>query len=194
MPIAPKYCKGYGPFRSPFGPDSRWGSKAPVPLDRLLGGGEIGGSAVAETGHPATVFSPANTLSSVVRTPASCTGCSRGMFKVRHDKASQTLNYLTPAQIAKFSTPPPGQFSNVGRNYFRLAPYSVLTLSIGKSNEHCRRGRSRHGGERLACRRELAADGTAFREICFLMCSFPHRSLTSCRSTSRTPGFQGAAW
>jgi hypothetical protein len=51
---------------------------------------------------------------------------------VHYDKDSQTLNYLTPAQVAKFSTPPPGQFSNIGRNYFRLAPYSVLNLSIGK--------------------------------------------------------------
>jgi hypothetical protein len=123
--------QGLWTYQIPFGPDSHWGSKGPI-LDRLVGGWEISGSAVAETGHPLTVYSPAYTLSSIVRTPASCTGCSRSMFKVHYDKDSQTLNYLTPAQVAKFSTPPPGQFSNIGRNYFRLAPYSVLNLSIGK--------------------------------------------------------------
>ena len=123
--------QGLWTYQIPFGTNSRWGSKGPI-LDRVIGGWEISGSAVAETGHPLTVYSPAYTLSSIVRTPASCIGCSRGMFKVHYDKDSQTLNYLTPAQIAKFSTPPPGQFSNIGRNYFRLAPYSVLNLSIGK--------------------------------------------------------------
>ena len=123
--------QGIWTYQIPFGPNTRWGSKGPL-LDRVIGGWEIGGSAVAETGHPTTVFSPAYTLSSIVRTPASCTGCSRGMFKVHYDKDSQTLNYLTPTQIAKFSTPQAGQFSNIGRNYFRLAPYSVLNLSIGK--------------------------------------------------------------
>ncbi len=113
--------QGLWTYQIPFGPNSRWGSKGPI-LDRVIGGWEISGNAVAETGHPLTVYSPAYTLSSIVRTPASCTGCSRGMFKVHYDKDSQTLNYLTPAQIAKFSTPPPGQFSNIGRNYFRLAP------------------------------------------------------------------------
>jgi hypothetical protein len=123
--------QGIWTYQVPFGAGQHWGHVGPA-LDRLVGGWEISGSAIAESGHPMTIFSPAYTLSSLVRTPASCTGCTRGMFKVHYDKTSGTLNYLTPAQIAKFSTPAPGQFSNIGRNYFRLAPYSVLNLSVGK--------------------------------------------------------------
>ena len=53
------------------------------------------------------------------------------MFNVHHEP-NGTLNYLTAAQKALFFTPAPGEFSNVGRNFFRLAPYSVVNLSLGK--------------------------------------------------------------
>jgi hypothetical protein len=31
-----------------------------------------------------------------------------------------------------FTTPGPGQFSNLGRNFFRLGRYNVMNLSLGK--------------------------------------------------------------
>jgi len=118
-------------YQVPFGPDSRWGSKGPL-LDRLVGGWEISGSSIIESGRPITAFSPSYTMSSIVRTPANCDHCNGHMFKVHKDPSTGLLTYLTPAQIAKFSAPVPGQFSNVGRNFFRLAPYTVLNLSVGK--------------------------------------------------------------
>jgi hypothetical protein len=54
------------------------------------------------------------------------------MLKVHRDPDSGLLTYVTPQQFARFSSPAPGQFSNVGRNFFRLGPYSVLNLSVGK--------------------------------------------------------------
>ena len=43
------------------------------------------------------------------------------------------LTYVTPDQIGNFSTPGAGQFSNVGRNYFRLAGYRNLSVSLAKT-------------------------------------------------------------
>ena len=107
-------------------------------LDRAFGGREVGGFGILQSGRPTTVYSNTNdyTLSSIVRTVASCTGCSPHMFSIHRDPDTQLLTYLTPDQIAKFSTPAPGEFSNVGRNYFRLAGYSNLSLSLAKKTPH----------------------------------------------------------
>lgn len=103
-------------------------------LDRALGGWEVGGFGILQSGRPTTVYSNTNdyTLSSILRTVASCTGCSPHMFSIHRDADTQLLTYLTPDQVAKFSTPAAGEFSNVGRNYFRLAGYSNLSLSLAK--------------------------------------------------------------
>lgn len=118
-------------YRIPFGHDRKWGTNWGSVADHLVGGWELSGIFVTESGHPTTIYSSAFTTSSIVRTPADCTGCTHDMLQVHHD-ASGSLNYLTPAQMAKFSAPGPGEFSNVGRNFFRLAPYSVVNLSFGK--------------------------------------------------------------
>ena len=66
-----------------------------------------------------------------MNTPANCSGCSPDIFTVQSDSQG-ALNYLSAAEMARFSTPAPGEFSNVGRNYFRLSPYAILNLSVGK--------------------------------------------------------------
>lgn len=123
-------------YELPFGHGKRWGHSWNGIVDRALGGWEIGGFGILESGRPTTVFSPSNTrgytLSSIVRTVADCTGCSPDMFQIHRDPDSGYLTYVTPEQVDKFSTPGPGEFSNIGRNFFRLAGYSNLSLSIGK--------------------------------------------------------------
>ena len=122
-------------YQVPFGKARKWGANWGPVLDRLVGGWEISGSAVAETGRPTTIYSPAYTTSSIVRTPASCTGCTHDMLNVHrvyNPDGTYSLNYLTAAQKSMFTTPGPGQFSNLGRNFFRLAGYSVVNLSLGK--------------------------------------------------------------
>jgi hypothetical protein len=125
-------------YQIPFGHDRKWGSNWGPVFDRLIGGWELSGDFVAESGHPTTIYSPAFTTSSIVNSPASCNGCSHGMLHVHLDPPTPangmtaSLNYLTPAQKAMFFTPAPGEFSNLGRNFFRLAPYSVVNLSFGK--------------------------------------------------------------
>ncbi|MBS0537048.1 MAG: TonB-dependent receptor, partial [Proteobacteria bacterium] len=118
-------------YQIPFGKDRTWGSNWGPVLDRLVGGWELSGIYLLESGHPTTVYSQVHTTSNVVYSPASCNGCTHDMFNVHHD-ASGSLNYLTPAQMALFFNPAPGEFSNLGRNFFRLAHYAVTNLSIGK--------------------------------------------------------------
>jgi len=121
-------------YQLPFGNGKRWGHGWNGFLDRALGGWEIGGFGIIESGRPTTVFSNSNdyTLSSIVRTVANCTGCSPQMFSIHRDPTTQLLTYVTPEQVGQFSTPGPGDFSNVGRNFFRLAGYKNLSMSIGK--------------------------------------------------------------
>ena len=121
-------------YELPFGHGRHWGQGWNGFLDRALGGWEIGGFGILQSGRPTTVYSNSSdyTLSSIVRTVANCDGCSPKMFNIHRDPDTQLLTYVTPEQIAKFSTPGPGLPSNVGRNFFRLAGYSNLSMSIGK--------------------------------------------------------------
>jgi Carboxypeptidase regulatory-like domain/TonB-dependent Receptor Plug Domain len=117
-------------YELPFGKDRRWGSNWNGAFERILGGWEVSGVFIWESGHPTTVYSPAFTTSNIVRAPASCTGCSHGMFSAHTDNG--TINYLTPEQKDLFFTPGPGEFSNLGRNFFRLGQDAQLNLAVGK--------------------------------------------------------------
>ena len=118
-------------YQLPFGKGRQWANSLNPVLDRIVDGWEVAGVVIVESGRPTTVFSPANTISNVVNTPANCSGCSSDMFQIVRD-GQGSLNYLTPAEMAKFSTPEPGEFSNVGRNFFRLSNYATMNMSIGK--------------------------------------------------------------
>jgi hypothetical protein len=124
--------QGVWTYQVPFGIGHSWGGRVSPLVNRLLGGWEIAGSTVIESGRPTTIYSPAYTTSSIVRTPASCNGCSPKMLHAHYDNGLGGLNYFTQAQINMFSTPAPGQFSNLGRTYFRLPGYSVANISFGK--------------------------------------------------------------
>lgn len=122
-------------YELPFGKDKKWGHSWNGFFDRVLSGWEISGFGILESGRPTTVYGPAYTVSNVVRTPANCNGCSPHMFSIHRDPDTGLLTYLTPNQVSMFSSPAPGQFSNVGRNYFRLAGYKNLSMSIGKKTK-----------------------------------------------------------
>jgi hypothetical protein len=123
--------QGVWTYQVPFGIGHSWGGRVSPFINRLLGGWEIAGSTVIESGRPTTIYSPAFTTSDIVRTPASCNGCNPKMLHAHNDPVTG-LNYFTQAQMNMFHTPAPGQFSNLGRNYFRLPGYSVANISFGK--------------------------------------------------------------
>lgn len=124
--------QGVWTYQVPFAAGRKWGGSWSPFVDRALGGWEIAGSTVIETGRPITIYSPAFTTSDIVRTPASCSGCTHNMLHVHFNPDTGGLNYLTTAQMNMFFTPGPGQFSNLGRNFFRLPGYSVANISLGK--------------------------------------------------------------
>lgn len=124
--------QGIWTYKIPFGADRKWASSWGPMLDRLVGGWEVSGDTVIESGRPTTFYSPANTTSSIVQTPANCSGCSPFLHVHRVSiGGNQTILTYFPSK-AQFSTPAPGAFSNVGRNFFRLPGYSVFNLSLGK--------------------------------------------------------------
>jgi hypothetical protein len=122
--------QGVWTYQVPLGIGHSWGANFSPFVNRLLGGWEIAGSTVIESGRPFTIYSPAFTTSDIVRTPASCNGCTPNMLHV-HDEGG-VPNYFTPAQVNMFFTPAPGQLSNLGRNFFRLPGYNVVNMSLGK--------------------------------------------------------------
>ena len=121
-------------YELPFGRGKRFAGNTSGFLDRLVSGWQVGGFAIVESGRPTTVYSNSNdyTLSSIVRTVANCTDCSPNMFHIHRDESTGLLTYVTPEQVARFSTPGQGEFSNIGRNFFRLAGYRNLSMSLAK--------------------------------------------------------------
>jgi hypothetical protein len=119
-------------FELPFGKGKRWGNSWNGFLDRVIGGWEIGGFGIIQSGRPTTIYAPDYSFGNVVRTVASCDGCSPDMFQIHRDPTTGLLTYVTPEQKNKFSTPIFGEFSNVGRNFFRLAGYKNLSMSLAK--------------------------------------------------------------
>lgn len=117
-------------YELPFGQGRQLGSNVGRLSDVLIGGWTLSGQFVAQTGRPMTVYAGSNTFSNVVQTPANCDGCSQDLGSV-HDEGGLVW-YFNPDERAKFSIPAPGEFSNVGRNYFRGPGGWFLNLSLAK--------------------------------------------------------------
>ena len=114
----------------PFGQGRRFASGVNRMTDVLIGGWTLSGSYVVQSGRPMTVYAGTNTLSNVVQTPANCNGCSRSLGGV-HDQGGLVW-YFTQEELAKFSAPAPGEFSDTGRNYFRGPGSWVMNASLAK--------------------------------------------------------------
>jgi len=114
----------------PFGKGRKFASDASRALDWLIGGWQLSGLMNYSTGRPFTVYSGLNTFSNQVATPANCSGCSRNLGGVVEE--SGTSFYFDTAARAQFSQPGPGEFSDVGRNYFIGAPDFRLDTSLSK--------------------------------------------------------------
>lgn len=122
---------GYYVLDLPFGRGRHFGSQWNRGVDWLVGGWQISGDGYWQSGRPLTIYSGSNTFSGTVQTPASCDHCDAHMGKV-HTEGGQTY-FLSASQRAKFYTPAPGEFSNLGRNWLRQNAIWSTDANLSKS-------------------------------------------------------------
>jgi hypothetical protein len=108
----------------PFGNGKAFGSGLPKGLDYIIGGWQLSGLLVVQSGRPFTVYSGLTTFSNVVNSMADCNGCSRDMGKLVVE-SGRNFWFDSDAR-AKFSSPAPGSIGDSGRNFF-LQPGSFQT-------------------------------------------------------------------
>ena len=114
-------------YELPFG-KGKWLSSGSNAVNQIVGGWQLSGTTIWQSGRPFTVYSGSNTLSSVIQSPANCSGCTSDMGKLVVENG---INYyFTAAQQKMFSVPDPGTLGNLPRNFFRNAPYFQTDLSV----------------------------------------------------------------
>lgn len=147
--------RGNWVYELPFGKGKKWGSNWNRAIDEVIGGWEIAGNAIYESGRPITLYAgstvagstPGSTFSSDVVTPVSCFGnCDPylGHFYFDATKGQHYFFNFQPfdstSNCAKSTDgkttlciPAAGQFSNIGRNHFRQGINANLNATIGKT-------------------------------------------------------------
>ena len=142
-------------YELPFGKGKRFAANAGRTLDLLLGGWQIAGNAIWETGRPITFLANGYTFSSDTYTPVSCTGkCDPyvgnkfwnsssspaqpfyyDMVKLNSSTTGLDPNLCRQSTDGSYALciPAPGQMSNIGRNYFRQSRQANLNATIAKS-------------------------------------------------------------
>lgn len=121
-----------GLFELPFGSGHRWGGGAPPWAQRLIGGWEAAGILRWYSGRPFTVYSGSFTVSNVVQSTASCSGCRRDMGAVRQDPTTGVLYYFDANERGTFTNPTPGSLGNTGRNSFYTDQFFNIDLTVLK--------------------------------------------------------------
>jgi hypothetical protein len=118
-----------GIYTLPIGKGHSFGGDMPRWANTLVGGWDVGGISIWESGLPFTVSSGRETGASLNNTWANYTG-SRNIGSVSLQGGG--VYYFTPAQIANFSFPAAGDIGNSGRNAFRGPRYFNIDLSLVK--------------------------------------------------------------
>jgi len=181
----------------PFGHGKKFGSSWNRALDEILGGWEVAGNATYQTGRPMTLYAGANTLSSVVGTPVSCTGkCDPYYGHVFRDPTTNNqfffhdtgfnakTNCMTLGDSSQLCVPAAGQFSNIGRNYFRQGIYANLNATVAKTFRITE-------GQSLQARMEM--QNVTNSEMYDFLASFNIQSTVFTRMNQATDGVAGNA-
>jgi hypothetical protein len=121
----------------PFGQGKHFLGSAHGVLNKVVGGWELSGFGRVTSGRPFTVFAGTNTVSNVNQSTANCTGCTRGEGTPFNDVGANSGNtgfiwFFNAAQRAQFSAPGPGEFGNLGRNFFVGPHFYDLDASLLK--------------------------------------------------------------
>jgi hypothetical protein len=130
-------------YELPFGKGRPWLSGANGVVDRFVGGWELAGILILQSGRPFTVYSGANTLSNAVQATANCNGCTADIGKVLFEESGGTTFFFDPSTRGVsfdsaantrgiFSVPAPGKLGNTPRNFFTGPRFYRLDMSLAK--------------------------------------------------------------
>ena len=120
-----------GLYTLPIGHGQRFGSHMSHWLDTLIGGWDLGGLWIWESGSPFTVSSGFATGPGTGNTFADYTG-SRNIGSISTSPLGPGVYYFTPSQIANFSEPAAGTYGTSGRNTFRGPGFFNVDTSLVK--------------------------------------------------------------
>jgi hypothetical protein len=123
--------QGQWTYELPFGTNKKLLSHAPGAVNRIVGGWEVAGFLTVFSPRPYTIWSGAYTFSSVVTSPANCTGCSRDMGTPFNGPGGYVW-YYNSSQLANFSIPAAGTLGNTGRNAFSQPWLKDMDMSLIK--------------------------------------------------------------
>jgi outer membrane receptor protein involved in Fe transport len=120
-----------GLYSLPIGRNKSFGRNMPGWANALIGGWDIGGLWIWESGSPFTVSSGFATGPSTAATFADYTG-SRNIGGITTSTLGPGVYYFTPAQIANFAEPLAGTYGSSGRNAFRGPGFFNVDASLVK--------------------------------------------------------------
>jgi len=116
-------------YELPFGA-GKWLSSGNKTVNYIIGGWQLSGTTILESGRPFTVYSGVTTLSSVVQSTADCSGCTRDIGKLVLESGKNF--WFDTATRAKFTATAPGSIGNTGRNFFIAPMFFDTDLSVLK--------------------------------------------------------------
>ncbi len=122
--------QGYAVYDLPFGRNQRFLRDSSGVVNQIVGGWELASSLILQSGRPFTVYSGAFTVSNVVLSPANCNNCWSRMSGVVQNAGTTFI--FSPREIARFSTPAPGELGNTGRNFFTGPKFFNLDMTVRK--------------------------------------------------------------
>lgn len=124
--------QGLYTYELPFGAKKKFLSNLPKALNEVVGGWEVAGFLTVFSPRPFTVWSGYYTFSSVVTSPAQCTGCNRDMGTPFEDPSTGYIWFFNQNQIKQFSFPAAGALGNTGRNGFEQSWLFDTDMSLLK--------------------------------------------------------------
>jgi hypothetical protein len=139
-------------YELPFGKGKMFGSGVNRLVDEFIGGWEVAGNWIYETGRPINFLANGYTFGQTYA-PASCTGkCDPYVGATYWDTNANQQFYLRMAPLTSSTTgldanlcrqsadgsfalctPKAGEFSNIGRNFFRQNIYTNTNATIAKT-------------------------------------------------------------
>lgn len=123
--------QGYYVYELPFGRGRKFANGSHRAVDAVIGGWQLTGTLVAQSGRPFTVYSGLNTFSNVVQSLADCNGCSRNEGKLVLESGRNF--WFDTTSRAKFTSPAAGTIGNTKRNFFLEPRYFQMDLSLSKN-------------------------------------------------------------